>query len=75
MANTRQWLESLGFDQYADAFELNDIDWSLVPELTNDFLKDIGVESTGHRMLILRAAAEAASAIPGQATEEARAGN
>ena len=57
MTNVRQWLESLGVGQYADAFEDNDIGWSTLPSLDHDLLKEIGVKSVGHRVAILDAIA------------------
>jgi class 3 adenylate cyclase len=55
MKDTRQWLESLGLGQYADAFEENDIDSDLLGELTDEFLQAVGVTSVGHRMKIIKA--------------------
>jgi class 3 adenylate cyclase len=55
MTEIRQWLEEQGLVQYADAFEANDIDSSLLPRLNDQALKDIGVTSTGHRLRMLRA--------------------
>ena len=51
----REWLTDLGLGQYAEVFASNDIDWDLLPELTNDTLKDIGIGSAGHRLRILKA--------------------
>ena len=34
MTGVRHWLEELGLVQYADAFEANDIDSSLLPRLS-----------------------------------------
>nr|MDQ2999534.1 AAA family ATPase [Chloroflexota bacterium] len=61
MSDIRQWLGALGLTQYGDAFEANDIDLSLLPDLNDQALKDIGVASTGHRLRLL-AAARAAGA-------------
>jgi len=64
---TRQWLESLGLAQYADAFEVHDIDDGVLPLVTDQVLKDIGVSSAGHRLRILAAVgqlAEPSSAAP-----------
>lgn len=47
-----KWLNGLGLDQYADAFSQNDIDAQVLPLLTNEDLKEIGV-SLGHRKIIL----------------------
>ena len=50
MSDIRQWLGAVGLTQYGDAFEANDIDLSLLPDLNDQALKDIGVASTGHRL-------------------------
>jgi class 3 adenylate cyclase/tetratricopeptide (TPR) repeat protein len=56
------WLQSLGLGQYAAAFAENDLDLDLLPRLTDQLLKDIGVLSAGHRLRLLAAAAELAPA-------------
>lgn len=48
-------LAKLGLDQYAPNFIDNDIDAHLLPQLTNDDLKEIGIDSLGHRKSILNA--------------------
>ncbi|MEE8633513.1 MAG: adenylate/guanylate cyclase domain-containing protein, partial [Methyloceanibacter sp.] len=53
----RHWLEELGLGEYAAAFEQNRIDVNVLRELTNDDLKDIGVEAVGDRRRILSAIA------------------
>jgi hypothetical protein len=50
MSAVRHWLEAIGLGQYADAFEANDIDPELLPQIDDQVLKDIGVSSAGHRM-------------------------
>src|SRR3954470_2328776 len=55
MNTIRQWLESHGMDQYARAFESNNIDVDLLPDLTDDGLRNLGVTSLGHRMRLLAA--------------------
>jgi class 3 adenylate cyclase len=52
-----EWLRSLGLEQYAPAFEQNHISPELLPSLTADDLKDLGVASVGHRRAILAAIA------------------
>src|SRR5262249_16814984 len=42
-------------EQYVDAFKANDIDATLLPRLTDQVLKDIGVGSAGHRLRMLGA--------------------
>ncbi|MEJ2122709.1 MAG: adenylate/guanylate cyclase domain-containing protein [Alphaproteobacteria bacterium] len=51
----REWLAGLGLDRYAEVFEENDLDLDLVADLSDSDLKDLGVESMGHRKKILRA--------------------
>jgi hypothetical protein len=50
-----EWLESLGLAQYAPAFAENAIDWAILPKLTADDLKEIGVVAVGHRRRLLEA--------------------
>jgi class 3 adenylate cyclase/predicted ATPase len=51
------WLNALGLGQYAQRFADNDIDASILRDLTDQDLEKIGV-SLGHRKKILRAIAE-----------------
>ena len=53
----RDWLTGIGLEQYADAFEAEEITEELLPDLDHDLLKEIGVSTLGHRLKILRAAA------------------
>ncbi len=48
------WLNDLGLEQYTDAFVENDVDDRVLPLLTNDDLKELGV-TLGHRKIILAA--------------------
>ena len=43
------WLRALGLERYEAAFRENDVDAELLPNLTADDLKDLGVTSFGHR--------------------------
>ncbi len=54
-----QWLKRLGLERYAAAFAANDVTDDLLPTLTADDLRDIGVTSVGHRRRILDAIASA----------------
>jgi class 3 adenylate cyclase len=54
------WLEKLGLGQYAQRFAENDISFSVLSDLTDQDLKEIGV-SLGHRRQMLRAIAELTS--------------
>lgn len=68
------WLSSLGLERYLPAFEENEIDFSVLPRLTADDLKDMGVVLVGHRRKLLEAIAELKSP-PAQADSPAKAGN
>jgi class 3 adenylate cyclase len=57
MQQVSDWLEKLGLGQYAQRFAENDISFSVLPDLTDQHLKEIGV-SLGHRLQLLRAIAE-----------------
>jgi class 3 adenylate cyclase/predicted ATPase len=52
------WLATLGLGEYAPRFAENDIDFTILSELTDQDLEKIGVASLGHRRKILRAIAE-----------------
>ena len=41
------WLRGLSLERYAEAFRENEIDWALLPKLTADDLKDLGMPSPG----------------------------
>ncbi len=49
------WLEGLGLGEYAEAFRSNHITMENLTELTGEDLKEIGVDSLGHRKTILAA--------------------
>jgi class 3 adenylate cyclase len=53
MQQIADWLKKLGMSEYAQRFAENDIDTSVLPELTDQDLKDLGV-SLGHRRKMLR---------------------
>ncbi len=55
--NVEAWLTELGLEQYAEAFAENGVGLSLLPELTNEDLKDLGVERLVDRKTILKAIA------------------
>ena len=48
------WLRGLGLGQYEPAFRDNDVDARVLPGLTAEDLKEIGVASVGHRKRLLR---------------------
>ena len=51
------WLRKLGLEQYEAAFRENEIDETVLPNLTAEDLKDLGVSIVGHRRKILDAIA------------------
>ena len=60
MQSIVHWLHALGFEQYAQRFAENEIDVSVLPHLTDQDLKDIGIP-LGHRRKILAAISESAA--------------
>jgi len=63
-----RWLEGLGLGQYAEAFVENGIDHNILPEITNDDLKDLGVARLVDRKHILKAIARLAAGAPIEGT-------
>ena len=51
------WLRSLGLDRYEAAFRENEIDDTVLPTVTAEDLKDLGVGIVGHRRKLLDAIA------------------
>ena len=51
------WLRSLGLERYEAAFRENEIDERVLPNLTQEDLKEIGVGPVGHRRILLEAIA------------------
>ena len=49
------WLRGLGLEQYEPVFRSNDIDGAVLPTLTAEDLKDLGIASVGHRRRLLEA--------------------
>jgi class 3 adenylate cyclase len=58
MQQIADWLQRLGLGQYAKAFPENDINFAILPDLTDQDLKELGVASLGHRRQLLRAITE-----------------
>lgn len=50
-----EWLDGLGLGQYAQAFAENNIEYSVLADLTESDLAKLGVASVGHRKKLLRA--------------------
>ena len=51
------WLRKIGLEQYEPAFRANEIDERVLPSLTAEDLKDLGVSLVGHRRRLLDAIA------------------
>ena len=51
------WLRSLGLGKYEAAFRENEIDETVLPNLTAENLKELGVAALGHRRKLLDAIA------------------
>ena len=54
MQQIADWLEKLGLSEYARCFAENRIDFSVLPDLTDQHLKDLGLP-LGDRLKMLRA--------------------
>ena len=55
------WLRCLGLEQYEPAFRANEIDERVLPSLTSEDLREIGVVPIGHRRRLLDAIAAVGS--------------
>ena len=44
------WLRSLGLGKYEAAFRENEIEETVLPSLTHETLKELGVTAVGHRL-------------------------
>ena len=69
------WLRNLGLGQYEDVFRDNGVDGAVLPKLTVDDLKEMGVAGVGHRRKIISAIEElnASSAATAEAVKPASA--
>jgi hypothetical protein len=52
-----EWLRSLGLERYETTFRANEIDETILPNLTAEDLKELGVGALGHRRRLLDAIA------------------
>jgi len=52
------WLRSLGLEEYETAFRENKVDAAVLPKLTAEDLKDLGVAAIGDRRKLLEAIAD-----------------
>ena len=65
------WLRKLGLEQYEPAFRANEIDARVLPSLTAEDLKDLGVSLVGHRRRLLDAIAALGTTAPTVASRNA----
>jgi SAM domain (Sterile alpha motif) len=49
--NVAEWLRNWGLGQYEAAFRDHDITEAVLPELTDEDFKELGIRSLGHRRL------------------------
>ncbi|MGY8667762.1 AAA family ATPase [Bradyrhizobium sp. UFLA05-109] len=54
MTDLQHWLEEIGLAQYFELFARNDVDWEILPDLTESELEKLGV-SLGHRKRLIKA--------------------
>ena len=72
----RYWLQQIGLEQHAETLAANDVDFDVLPELSDEDLKELGL-SLGHRRRLLRAIAELPNRVsrpadgPAEVTREA----
>ena len=66
------WLSALGLSQYAEVFQANDIGPDLLESLTDQDLRDLGVQSLGHRKKLLKAIAASSESEAGAPTSAPR---
>ena len=52
-----EWLKGLGLGRYTSAFAENAVRWDVLPRLTADDLREIGVTAVGDRRRLLDAIA------------------
>ena len=70
MSQVDQWLDGLGMSEYAARFAENRIDFSVLHELTDQDLKDLGIV-LGDRRKLLRAIRELDAPAPAAAADAA----
>src|SRR5271155_1499236 len=58
------WLQHLGLERYVPVFLDNEIDWEVLPKLTSEDLREIGVAAIGHRRKLLDAIAALGTEVP-----------
>jgi class 3 adenylate cyclase len=69
-----EWLDGLGLGRYARAFAENAVGWEILPRLTADDLREMGVVAVGHRRQLLEAIAALATPTAASAVAPSPAG-
>jgi len=64
MSDLRDWLRGNNLEQYADAFEANDIDLDILADLDDNDLAQLGLSLGNRRRLLKAIAAHHADAVP-----------
>jgi class 3 adenylate cyclase/tetratricopeptide (TPR) repeat protein len=64
MSDLRDWLRGTNLEQYADAFEANDIDLDILADLDDNDLAQLGLSLGNRRRLLKAIAAHHADAVP-----------
>jgi class 3 adenylate cyclase len=65
------WLQGLCLERYVPAFRDNEIDWEVLPKLTSEDLRELGVAAIGHRRKLLDAIAALGASAPTAAVRTA----
>ena len=71
MQQIADWLEKLGMSEYAQRFAENRIDFSILRDLTDQHLKDLGI-ALGDRLKMLRAIRELSDPVAARRQPEPR---
>ena len=67
--NVADWLRSLGLERYEPAFRENEIDWAVLPELTDADLEKLGLSLGARKRLLKAIAGLSAEVRPASVTE------
>ncbi len=70
MGDLRDWLRGHGLEQYADAFEANDIDLDILPDLNEGDLEQLGLSLGNRRRLLKAIAGLGTAAAPSQSSSQ-----
>ncbi len=74
MNSVQEWLRQIGLGEYAEVFARNDVDFDVLPELTEQDLAELGV-SLGDRKRLLKAIRTRSAGAPGDPARAAHGGD